>query len=138
MLFEDDIWNGTLHIENIAINNEAWYTYYRHNEDISFLRGDRMTLTKKEIIEDILTNTALDKKTATEGLETFFEIIKSNLSNGEDVGFSGFGKFHVREKRARRGRNPKTGEEVTISPRHAITFSLSTALRAKLDDSDEK
>ena len=97
-----------------------------------------MTLTKKEIIEDILTNTGLDTKTASEGIETFIQIIKSNLARGEVVGFSGFGKFHVREKRARRGRNPKTGEEMTISPRRAITFSLSTALRAKLDDSDEK
>jgi integration host factor subunit alpha len=97
-----------------------------------------MTLTKKEIIEDILTNTGLDTKTASEGVETFFAIIKSNLSNGEDVGFSGLGKFHVRDKRARRGRNPKTGEEMTISPRRAVTFSLSNVLRAELDDGDEK
>ena len=97
-----------------------------------------MTLTKEDIIGDILVNTGLDKVTASEGIETFIQIIKSNLSKGEDVNFSGFGKFHVREKRARRGRNPKTGEEMIISPRRAITFSLSTALRAKLDDSDEK
>jgi integration host factor subunit alpha len=97
-----------------------------------------MTLTKKEIIEDIYAKTGLDKKTASEGVETFFAVIKSNLSKCEDVNFSGFGKFHVREKRARRGRNPKTGEEITVSPRRAITFSLSTALRAELDDRDEK
>ena len=93
MLFEDDIWNGTLHIENIAINNETCYIYYRHNEDISFLKGGSMTLTKEDIIEDILTNTALDKVTASEGIETFIQIIKSNLAHGEDVNFSGFGKF---------------------------------------------
>lgn len=97
-----------------------------------------MTLTKEDIIGDILVNTGLDKVTASEGVETFIQIIKSNLAQGEDVGFSGFGKFHVREKRARRGRNPKTGEEMTISPRRAITFSLSNALRAELDESDEK
>ena len=97
-----------------------------------------MTLTKEDIIDDILTNTGLDKETASEGVETFIQIIKSNLGEGEDINFSGFGKFSVREKRARRGRNPKTGEEVTISPRRAITFSLSTALRSKLDDSDKK
>ena len=97
-----------------------------------------MTLIKKEIIEDILTNTGLDERTASEGVETFLEIIKSNLGRGEDINFSGFGKFHVREKRARRGRNPKTREEITITPRRVITFSLSTALRARLEDSEEK
>ena len=127
-----------LHIENMAINIETWYIPYKHGEDFIFKRRGSMTLTKKEIIEDIYAKTGLDKKTASEGVETFFAVIKSNLSNGEDVGFSGFGKFHVREKRARRARNPKTGEEMTISPRRAITFSLSNSLRAKLDDSDEK
>jgi integration host factor subunit alpha len=97
-----------------------------------------MTLTKKEIIEDILTNTGLDTKTASEGIETFIQIIKSNLARGEVVGFSGFGKFHVREKRARRGRNPKTGEEMIIAPRRVVTFSLSNVLRAELVDSEEK
>jgi integration host factor subunit alpha len=132
MLFEDDLWNGIFHIENIAINNETCYIHYRHNEDISFLKGGSMTLTKVDIIDDILTKTGLDKKTASEGLESFFEIIKSNLGKGEDVGFSGFGKFHVREKRARRGRNPKTGEELNIAPRRVINFTLSKILRAKL------
>jgi integration host factor subunit alpha len=97
-----------------------------------------MTLTKVEIIDDILIKTGLDKKAAAEGAETFFEIIKSNLSKGEDVGLSGFGKFHVKEKRARRGRNPKTGEEMTISPRRVITFTLSNVLRERLEDSGEK
>ncbi len=92
-----------------------------------------MTHTKANVIDDIVMETGLDRKTATDGVETFIEIIKSNLSNGEDVGLSGFGKFHVRVKRARRGRNPKTGEEIMIAPRRVITFSLSNALRAKLD-----
>ena len=80
-----------------------------------------MTLTKKDIIYDIHDKTGLDKEIASEGVETFIEIIKSNLSKGESVGFSGFGKFSVKEKRARRGRNPKTGEEITIIPRRVIT-----------------
>jgi integration host factor subunit alpha len=91
-----------------------------------------MTLTKADIIYDINVNTGLDKKTASEGLETFFEIIKSNLSKGDDIGFSGFGKFHIKEKRARRGRNPKTGGELTIAPRRVISFSLSNVLRVEL------
>jgi integration host factor subunit alpha len=96
-----------------------------------------MTLTKVDIIADILANTGLDKKIASEGLETFFEIIKSNLGKGEDVGFSGFGKYHVREKRARRGRNPKTGEELIVAPRRVINFSLSNILKRKLLDREE-
>ena len=92
-----------------------------------------MTLTKKDIIYDISEKTGLDEKTASEGLETFLEIIKSNLSKGEAVGFSGFGKFSVKEKRARRGRNPRTGEELIIAPRRVINFTLSNVLRAKLD-----
>jgi integration host factor subunit alpha len=97
-----------------------------------------MTLTKDDIIDDILTKTGLDKKTAFEGVETFVEIIKSNLSKGEDVGFSGLGKFHVREKRARKGLNLKTGEEVIIAPRRVITFSVSKILKTKLNESAEK
>ncbi len=97
-----------------------------------------MNLTKEDIIEDILVNTGLDKVTASEGVETFIGIINSNLSRGEDINFSGFGKFSVREKRARRGRNPKTGEELIISPRRIVTFSVSDVLKAKLVDSDDK
>jgi integration host factor subunit alpha len=92
-----------------------------------------MAHTKADIIDDIVVRTGLDRKTASDGVETFIEIIKSNLSKNEDVSLSGFGKFHVREKRARRGRNPKSGEEITITPRRVITFSLSNVLRAKLD-----
>ena len=92
-----------------------------------------MAHTKADIIDDIVVRTGLDRKTASDGVETFIEIIKSNLSKSEDVSLSGFGKFHVREKRARRGRNPKSGEEITITPRRVITFSLSNVLRAKLD-----
>jgi integration host factor subunit alpha len=92
-----------------------------------------MAHTKADIIDDIVVRTGLDRKTASDGVETFMEIIKSNLSKNEDVSLSGFGKFHVREKRARRGRNPKSGEEITITPRRVITFSLSNVLRAKLD-----
>jgi integration host factor subunit alpha len=97
-----------------------------------------MTLTKVNIIYEIQDRTGLDTKTASESLETFLEIIKSNLVKGEAVGFYGFGKFHVKEKRARRGRNPKTGEEMIIIPRRVITFDLSNVLRAKLDDGEEK
>lgn len=92
-----------------------------------------MTYTKADIIDDIVIKTGLDREIASDGIETFMEIIKDNLSNGVDVSLSGFGKFSVREKRARRGRNPKTGEEIIITPRLSISFSMSNVLRAKLD-----
>ncbi len=92
-----------------------------------------MTHTKADVINDIVMKIGLDRKTASEGVETFIEIIKSNLSKGEDVRLSGFGRFKVREKRERRGRNPRTAEEIMIAPRRVITFSLSNALRAKLE-----
>jgi integration host factor subunit alpha len=90
------------------------------------------TLTKKNIIDDITTKMDLDRKDAAEALESFIDIIKGELKRGEDVTLSGFGKWTVRDKHARRGRNPQTGEEITIPPRHAISFSLSNVLRSRL------
>ncbi|HPC47674.1 MAG TPA: HU family DNA-binding protein, partial [Deltaproteobacteria bacterium] len=75
------------------------------------------TLTKSGIIEEIVVNTGLSRKDASEGIETFIDIIKTSLAKAEPVSISGFGKWKVREKGPRRGRNPKTSEEITISPR---------------------
>jgi len=90
------------------------------------------TLTKRDIIDEIAAKVNLDQRAATEVVEAFLELIKETLEKGEDVSLSGFGKWQVREKRARRGRNPQTGEELTIAPRKVVTFSLSNVLRAKL------
>jgi integration host factor subunit alpha len=90
------------------------------------------TLTKSGIIDEIVLNTGLSRKEASEGIETFIDIIKGNLAKKEPISISGFGKWKIREKSARRGRNPKTAEEITISPRRVVTFSLSNVLRAKL------
>ncbi|HDP24190.1 MAG TPA: integration host factor subunit alpha [Deltaproteobacteria bacterium] len=90
------------------------------------------TLTKSGIIDEIVLNTGLSRKEASDGIETFIEIVKSNLVKKESVSISGFGKWKVREKSSRRGRNPKTAEEITISPRSVVTFSLSNVLRSKL------
>jgi integration host factor subunit alpha len=90
------------------------------------------TLTKRDIIDEIAAEVNLDHRAATEVVEAFLELIKETLEKGEDVNLSGFGKWQVKEKRARRGRNPQTGEELTISPRRVVTFSLSNVLRAKL------
>jgi integration host factor subunit alpha len=90
------------------------------------------TLTKSGIIDEIVLNTGLSRKEASDGIETFIEIIKQNLEKKEPVSISGFGKWKVREKTARRGRNPKTAEEIIISPRSVVTFSLSNVLRSRL------
>jgi len=90
------------------------------------------TLTKSGIIDEIVMNTGLSRKEASEGIETFIDIIKANLTEEEPVSISGFGKWKVRVKTARRGRNPKTSQEITITPRRVVTFSLSNVLRAKL------
>ncbi|MBN2298654.1 MAG: integration host factor subunit alpha [Deltaproteobacteria bacterium] len=90
------------------------------------------TLTKSGIIDEIVLNTGLSRKEASDGIETFIEIIKQALEKKESVSISGFGKWKVREKTARRGRNPKTAEEIVISPRSVVTFSLSNVLRSRL------
>lgn len=90
------------------------------------------TLTKSGIIDEVVLHTGLSRKEAGDGIETFIEIIKESLEKGEPVSISGFGKWKVRGKSARRGRNPKTAEEIVISPRTVVTFSLSNVLRTKL------
>ena len=91
-------------------------------------------LTKRDIIEECIIHADIDKKTASEGIEIFIDIIKDELKKGEDVSLSGFGKLSAREKKQRRGRNPKTGEEIAIEARRSITFHLSKVLRAKLEE----
>lgn len=90
------------------------------------------TLTKKDIIDEIAVASGLERKEATEALDCFISIIKEELANGGDVTLSGFGKWQVRQKHARRGRNPQTGEELTIAPRKVVTFALSQVLRSEL------
>jgi len=93
------------------------------------------TLTKNVIIDEIVLTTGLSRKDASEAAETLLEIIKAQLEKGDDVCISGFGKWKVRKKTARRGRNPQTGDEITITPRNVVTFSLSNVLRARLTES---
>ncbi len=90
------------------------------------------TLTKSGIIDEIILNTGLPRKEASDAIETFIEVIKEELEKDNPVSISGFGKWKVRHKASRRGRNPQTGEEITITPRSVVTFSLSNVLRAKL------
>lgn len=91
-----------------------------------------MTLTKGQIVEQVAQRLNCSKTEAAALVESFFEVIKDKLAAAEPVKISGFGSFRVREKRPRRGRNPQTGEELTISARRVISFRASPVLRRSL------
>ena len=88
-----------------------------------------MTFTKIQIVESIQNQTGFSRNRSSEILETLLEIIKSTLASGEDVLVSGFGKFCVKEKKERKGRNPATGEDLMLEPSKVVTFRCSGKLR---------
>ena len=91
------------------------------------------TLTKADIIETIRKENGYSLKQSTEVTEILLEIIKQSLESGEDVMISGFGKFQVKNKRERRGRNPATGEGLILSPRRVVTFKSSNKLKTRIN-----
>ncbi len=86
-------------------------------------------MTKADIVERIFESAHATKKEASEVVELVFEVIKAHLECGEKVKLSGFGNFVVHDKRARRGRNPQTGEEIVISARRVLSFKASQVLK---------
>jgi integration host factor subunit alpha len=92
-----------------------------------------MTLTKAQIVDLVHEELPFPKNKSTEVIESLIEIIKSTLANGEDVLISGFGKFCVKNKRERRGRNPATGRDLILSKRKVVTFKCSGKLREKIN-----
>jgi integration host factor subunit alpha len=94
-----------------------------------------MTLRKADIVEAVGNDLGFRKKKAFETVETLLEIMKDTLASGEDVLISGFGKFSVKEKSERKGRNPITGEDLMLRPRKVITFRCSGTLREKINGS---
>jgi integration host factor subunit alpha len=88
-----------------------------------------MTLTKAQLVESIHNKIGLTKNKSSEIVETCLEIIKSELESGEDVLISGFGKFCVKEKKERKGRNPATGDAMMLAPRRVVTFKCSGKLK---------
>ena len=95
-----------------------------------------MTITKDSLVEMIHNEVGLNKRESKELIECFFEQIKASLENGNDIKFSGFGNFILRNKTSRPGRNPRTGEEVTISERRVVTFKSGLKLKSKLEAYD--
>ena len=92
-----------------------------------------MALTKNDIVEKV-NIMGFSKKKSVEIIETLLVIMKDTLSDGEDVLISGFGKFCVKAKDARRGRNPATGEDLILRPRRVITFKCSGKLRDAINN----
>ena len=92
-----------------------------------------MTLTKSNIVEAIESDLNLPRKRCTELVEHMIEILKSTLESEEDVLISGFGKFCVKEKAERRGRNPATGNALMLEPRKVVTFKCSGNLRERIN-----
>ncbi|MCU0561601.1 MAG: integration host factor subunit alpha [Desulfobacterales bacterium] len=91
-----------------------------------------MAVTKDDIVARI-HEVGFTKKQSVDLVETLIEIIKRNLEKGEDVLVSGFGKFCVKSKKERRGRNPATGDDLTLRGRRVITFKCSGKLRNKIN-----
>jgi integration host factor subunit alpha len=92
-----------------------------------------MTLTKAHIVEKVAEQNGYTKNHSVNTIETLLELIKRTLESGDDVLVSGFGKFCVKEKHERRGRNPATGENMILEPRRVVTFRCSRQLRDKVN-----
>ncbi|MFT5219252.1 MAG: integration host factor subunit alpha [Gammaproteobacteria bacterium] len=91
-----------------------------------------MTLTKADMIDMLFNELGLNKREAKELVEKFFEEIALALETGHQVKLSGFGNFHIRHKKERPGRNPKTGEEIPISARDVVTWRPGQKLSYKI------
>lgn len=92
-----------------------------------------MTLTKAQLIDAIVEANGFPRKKASDTTETLLEIIKATLESGEDVLVSGFGKFCVKQKTERRGRNPATGGDMMLTARKVVTFKCSGKLRERIN-----
>jgi integration host factor subunit alpha len=92
-----------------------------------------MAITKSTIIEDIAARLSLSPSEAKHAIEALLEAMKSTLASGEDVMVSGFGRFQVNDKAPRKGRNPATGEDMTLDKRRIVTFKCSGKLRDQIN-----
>ncbi len=96
-----------------------------------------MTLTKDHLVNSLYNNLDIPKSKSASIIETLLQKIKKTLENKEDVLISGFGKFCVKEKKDRRGRNPATGEDLTLEARRVVVFKCSGVLREKVNGEEE-
>ena len=92
-----------------------------------------MTLTKASIVESVHNDLQLRKSDSVQVVESLLDIIKRTLASGEDILISGFGKFCIKDKERRRGRNPQTGEDLMLGSRRVVTFKCSRFLRERVN-----
>ena len=97
------------------------------------MKGSSMTLTKSDLTDSIYNQCGISKTKSLETVENLLEIIKSPFASGENVLISGFGKFFVKEKNKRRGRNPQTGDDLMLGPRKVVIFKCSGVLWDKIN-----
>jgi len=95
-------------------------------------------MTKAEIIERVYEKLGGSKQECARLVEQAFDLVKASLESGENVKISGFGKFNIRRKKARPGRNPHTRQELTITPRTVVTFKASHVLRDQVNKGETK
>ena len=95
-----------------------------------------MALTKAGIVQVVAQETGLTKNRSSHAVEKLMGLIKNTLASGEDVMISGFGKFRVKEKSQRRGRNPATGDDLILPARKVVTFKCSGKLRERCNDGE--
>jgi integration host factor subunit alpha len=96
-----------------------------------------MAMTKAELVSIVSEKSSFSRQESVQIVDQVFQILKETLERGEKVKISGFGNFITREKRARKGRNPKTGEELMISGRRVLTFKPSAMLRKVVNQENQ-
>jgi integration host factor subunit alpha len=102
------------------------------------MQGEPMaTITKAHLVDNLLSENIFTKAESAQIIDTIFELMKKSLEAGDDVLVSGFGKFSVREKCERTGRNPQTGESMKLACRRVVTFRCSSVLREKMNEDGE-
>jgi integration host factor subunit alpha len=94
-------------------------------------------MTKADIAEKIQVATGFTRKNSAELLEAVFSIMKGTLESGEKIKLAGFGNFEVKQKKDRKGRNPQTGESITIEARRILSFKPSTILKTRINTSND-
>jgi len=91
-------------------------------------------MTKIEIVANVYEKLGFSKRECADIVDKFFEVIKETLASGENVKISGFGNFIVKQKKARRGRNPQTGDEIEIAKRKVLNYRLSQVLKDAINN----
>lgn len=94
-------------------------------------------LSKAIVVEALCNEMGLTKSDARDVLDYFFEEIRQTLEQGQHVKLSGFGNFILRDKLARPGRNPKTGEDIPVDARRVVTFKSGLKLKTKIEERDQ-